>query len=94
MFTTFDRLPAGSGVAMADGWTSDIIDTTATASIENDQKTEKALETAAADDDGFDTSRLLDRKPIVRSSRPSSGIQQTASLFDNDQPLLIETASR
>ena len=94
MFTTFDRLPAGSGVAMADGWTSDIINTTVTASIEQDKKVEKALETASADDDGFDTDRLLDRKPIVRGKRPSSGFQQTASLFDDDQPLLIETASR
>ncbi|TDH39173.1 hypothetical protein E2A64_08890 [Pseudohoeflea suaedae] len=94
MFTSFDRLPAGSGVAMASGWTGDIIDTTATASIEEDRKAEKTLETASADDDGFDTDRLLDRKPIIRGERPDGNFRQTVSLFNGGQPVLIETASR
>ena len=81
LITSFDRLPAGSGVAVAAGASNDSVDTTVTASIDESDKD------AAA----FDTERLPDRGPILRGERPSLPEQHAALVSD---PLTYETASR
>lgn len=87
MITAFDRLPAGSGVAMAAGAAPEenetAIDATVTASIEGDAKAE-------ADKD-FNEARLIERDPILRGNRPSMPEQHAAL---SEQPLLVEAVAR
>lgn len=84
MITSFDRLPAGSGVAMAAGAAPETaVDATVTASIEDDAKAE-------ADKD-FNEARLIERDPILRGNRPSMPEQHAAL---NEQPLLVEAVAR
>jgi hypothetical protein len=81
LITSFDRLPAGSGVAVSAAAKEKAVDTTVTASIDDERAPEET----------FDSSRLLKRDPIVRGDRPSIPEQHAAL---DAEPLLYEMASR
>ena len=87
MITTFERLPAGSGVIMAASAAHEenetAVDETVTASIDDDAKAEAEKD--------FNEARLIERDPILRGNRPSMPEQHAAL---TEQPLLADALAR
>lgn len=82
LLTSFDRLPAGSGVATAAG-ADQKIDDTITASIGKVAADETEL--------SFDTERMPAREPVLRGDRPTTEEWHASR---QDEPLLYEMAAR